>query len=268
MANTVGGCIIVGITDAGECSGDCVSGVLALDPSMITDKVFRYTGRQFSEFDILRASKEGHQLAVICIGAADTPMVFSKPGTYAVDEKNQKTAFSKGQVYFRHGAKSEPGDSDDLRKWLEREIGPARRSWLGSIKKVISAPIGASVLVSSSGVIAAGTPEITDIRITDDPSAPVYGKLDPNVTHPFRGKELIEKVNKEIGGSTRISQHDLLCVRKTHDIESNGDFFYRPMYSSPRYSTKFAEWLVGQHRSSPQFFPEARERYRQQTEKD
>ena len=47
--------------------------------------------------------------------------------------RKQKTAFSAGTVYFRHGAKSEPGTSEDLRASLERELDRIRSSWLDGI---------------------------------------------------------------------------------------------------------------------------------------
>ncbi|MCX6377297.1 MAG: ATP-binding protein [Armatimonadetes bacterium] len=262
IANAGGGHILIGVDDAGRSLGLDVSEVIDLDPARITDKVFRYTRTQFSDFAIVRAERGGHDVAVISIGAVDTPVVFTSPGTYQVSEKKQGNAFSKGQVYFRHGAKSEPGESEDLRRWLDRELRRTKHSWLGNIRKVVSAPAGSRILVASPGVSAGFPGDMTQVRVTDDPDAPVYGKIDPNVTHPFRGKELIAFFNEHAGNAKQISQHDLLCVRKVHDVDANGSFFYRPMYASPRYSRKLAEWLVDRYNSDPSFFDDARERYR------
>jgi len=51
--------------------------------------------------------------------------------------ESRRNVFSVGTVYFRHGAKSEPGTSDDLRQFLEREIEATRRTWLDGIAKVV-----------------------------------------------------------------------------------------------------------------------------------
>ena len=48
-------------------------------------------------------------MAAIKIGPAFPPIVFTRPGTYSVEGGRQKTAFSQGTVYFRHGAKKRPG---------------------------------------------------------------------------------------------------------------------------------------------------------------
>src|SRR5919106_1038374 len=69
-------------------------------------------------------------------------MPSERVGTYEVAHGRQKTVFSVGAVYFRHGAKSEPGTSEDLRMFLERELELVKRSWLDGIAKVVEAPAG------------------------------------------------------------------------------------------------------------------------------
>ncbi len=57
-------------------------------------------------------------------------MVFTRNGTDVTIKGKQKPAFVQGTVYFRHGAKSEPGNRDDLEDWLHRynEIADGSRS--------------------------------------------------------------------------------------------------------------------------------------------
>lgn len=116
LANSGGGLIVVGVRNDSTPSGSDVSPVLKLDPATIGDKIERYTGVHFADFEVVEATRAEQQVAVIVVGAvADAPIAFTKPGTYVpAGLTNQKNAFSSGTVYFRHGAKSEPGTTADL----------------------------------------------------------------------------------------------------------------------------------------------------------
>jgi hypothetical protein len=114
MANSGGGVIVVGVMNDGAASKADVEPVLKIDPGVFTDKLFAYTGDHFSAFEVRRLRRNSRSVAAITVGGVDSPLVFTKPGTYALNQKDQKTAFSKGTVYFRHGAKSEPGTGTDL----------------------------------------------------------------------------------------------------------------------------------------------------------
>lgn len=165
MANSGGGIIIIGLKNNGSPSGTDVSTIFQIDPAEITDKIAKYTGEQFGEFTIQEASREGCKIAIWQISGISIPMIFTSPGTYDIGGGKRKTAFSQGSVYFRHGAKSEPGNANDLRKSLERELTRIRKSWLKDIRKVIHAPIGE---------VESELPSVYPIRIVDDLSAPAY----------------------------------------------------------------------------------------------
>lgn len=145
ITNSGGGMIIIGVKNDGSPSKEDVSAVLRLDPAKITDKIAKYTGDQFGDFSIQEADRKGHKIAVLQTACVPVPMVFIQPGTYDVGERKQKTAFSRGSIYFRHGAKSEPGNSKDLREWVERELERIRKLWLVNIRKVVYAPTGYKV---------------------------------------------------------------------------------------------------------------------------
>lgn len=108
MANSGGGMVIIGVNNDGSPSNEDISAILRIDHAHITDKVARYTGEQFDDFSIQETDRKGRKIAVLQINPVAIPMVFIQPGTYDVGDGKQKTAFSKGSVYFRHGAKSEP----------------------------------------------------------------------------------------------------------------------------------------------------------------
>ena len=136
MANSAGGLIVIGVCNDGTVATKSVAAVLSLDPAKITDQIERYTGTHFGDIEIIQTRRGRKNVAIIAIGdAGDTPLVFIKPGTYvpAGETSRQKTAFLKGTVYFRHGAKSEPGTTADLRAFIERRVEKMRDVWLGRV---------------------------------------------------------------------------------------------------------------------------------------
>ena len=120
----------------GLASGADVSKVLLTDPADITNKIYKYTGIHFHAFEIGAAEKDGIAICTIAIRASRMPIVFTSIGNYEPIPGKPKTAFAVGTTYFRHGAKSEPGNSDDLRAFLERELDAIKESWLAGIADV------------------------------------------------------------------------------------------------------------------------------------
>jgi hypothetical protein len=263
MANSGGGVILIGVRNDGMPSGFDVSPVLSLDPAQLTDKIAKYTGEQFSNFEIKEMDRNGHRIAVLLIGGISIPMVFIRPGTYSIEGRKQRTAFGRGTIYFRHGAKSEPGNSNDLRRVIERELERIRKSWLGNIRKVVNAPLGYSVRVLPPEVRVSTRPEATPIRIVEREEAPAYRLETPDSTHPHRQKEVIKRVNERLKGKKTINTFDILCVRRVHKIdETKPQFCYKPKFSSPQYSDDFIDWLVKCYEEDPLFFENTREKYR------
>ncbi len=264
MSNSGGGYILIGVKKDGTPSGWDNTPVLSLDPAQITDKIARYTGEQFGDFDIKEITKFGQRLAALFVHSVPIPMVFIQPGTYEIRDGKQKIAFGRGTVYFRHGAKSEPGNSKDLRECIEREIERTRKSWLGNIRKVVTAPIGYTVDVVPPGTVQSVLPAKTPVRLVDDPKAPAYRQIDPDQTHPYRRKDVVQLVNKKLIGRKEITPYDVLSVRRVHEIDQGKrEFYYQPKFSSPQYSHTFVDWLVEQHQKNHQFFNEAREKYKE-----
>jgi len=238
-----------------------VSAILALDPAMIADQIYKYTGVHFAEVDVESQVKAGGKIAVIAIDAVSIPIVFTKPGTYKVDEKTQKTAFSAGTVYFRHGAKSEPGNTEDLRASIERQLEGIRKSWLKGVKKVVEAPPGSRVLTFPAAleIRESVSPDAKAIRIVDDPDAPAYHKLDYESTHPYRQKDVIEKVNKKLRKRGKINQYDIRCVKQIYEIDKKESLYHWNKFAySPQYSEKFVAWLVAEFQKDKEFFRKTR----------
>ncbi len=254
IANSGGGSILVGVDDDGKCCGQAASAKLVeVDPAVITDKIAKYTGVQFDSFVTVAARRNRAKIGVISIGCADPPIVFEKPGTYALgDGKQQKTAFSAGTLYVRHGAKSEPARSADVARLIGRSVQRARKEWLSGVKKVTNAPTGSTISVLPPQVVQSSDPKATPIRITADPRAPEYQLIDPDKTHPWRQKELIKELNKSL--PAKINSYDLLAVRRLHGTDDDANFVYKRRFGSQQYSPAFAKWLLEQHAADPTFF--------------
>lgn len=259
MANSGGGCIIIGLRDDGLPSGADVSSVIAVDPATLTDKIYKYTGAQFHAFAISGAVKGGATVCLIRVDGCRVPLVFSKVGTYETAPGKQKNAFSLGAIYFRHGAKSEPATMDDLRQCIEREVDRLRSSWLDGIAKVVEAPVGAQIVVVPADSPRSSPAASSSVRLTSDPAAPTVRALPIDETHPYRQKEVIIEVNRAMAGAHKISVHDILCVRRIHKVEDDPNLCFTQKYASPRYSQKFVDWIVAQYRANPEFFSDVRE---------
>jgi Putative DNA-binding domain len=257
FANSGGGWIVFGVNDDGTPSNADLGPLKKLDPAVVVDKIEKYTDQHFADFSLSTLTRSGSEVVAMGISGAAMPIVFAATGNYEVAGK-QKNAFQKGTVYFRHGAKSEPGSTDDLRKALEREVDRVRSSWLDGIQKVVTAPPGSTFSVLSNEVRLSGDQDATSVRLVNDESAPAFKAMRTDLLYPHRQKELIAKVNSLISG-LKITGHDVLCVRKAHGIDTNLTFFYKPQYSSPQYSDAFAEWIAQQHGADPDFFQKARE---------
>lgn len=256
LANSGGGVIIFGIDDTGNVSGIDPNLLTRIDPAALTDKISKYTGQQFAGFELLSTTKETKSLFVILVHGVASPLVFAKPGTYDIGGGRQKSAFAAGTVYFRHGAKSEPGNVDDLRWFLERRIEEIRRSWLDGIVKVVEAPFGSQVQIL--------TPTTGDMpsvmRLVNDPAAPAFYQVPVDQTHPFRQKEVVTEVNNALKGTKIIKPFHVQCVRQAHNIDNEPTFCYRQKFASARYSKAFVDWIIERYNADPSFFEIAKEK--------
>ncbi|MDD5015903.1 MAG: putative DNA binding domain-containing protein [Atribacterota bacterium] len=263
MANSGGGWIIIGVRNDGSPSQNDITGVLEMDSAQITDKIFRYTGEQFSDYEVQEIEKDGYRVAAIQINGIAIPLIFTQPGSYDIGEGKQKTAFSRGTVYFRHGAKSEPGNAKDLRDFINREVEKVKKSWLSNIRKVVRAPTRYKVTVLQNEVVESSLPDATPIRLVDDASAPAYRRIDPDETYPHRQKEVVQLVNERLGDRRQVTSHDIFCVRKVHKIDkTKPNFFYKSKFATPQYNDEFINWIMEEYEKDSQFFDKAREEYK------
>jgi hypothetical protein len=235
LANSGGGVVVV----------DDARPVLELGAARIADALVAQVGESFRAIETheLQRDDDGVAAAAIVVGAASAaPLVI------------------EGTPYFRHGGKSRPATSADLRTFIERRLALQRRELLAGVKKVITAPSGAEI-VAIQRTDTAGEP--SRIQITTDDDAPVYGRIDPDATHPFRQKELLKQINARLPEAARINAYDMVAVRKTLGIdhETHPQFVHLFHYGGVQYSEAFVDWIVHEYGRDTGFFDQARRRY-------
>jgi hypothetical protein len=180
LANSGGGIIVFGLNSNGEPSGDSVDSIAAVDPADLGNKLSRYIASIDFEIEGLNLKKRSRKIFAFLISAAPTPHVFKHPGTYDIGGGKQKSAFGVGTIYFRHGAKSEPATTEDIRFFIERAVQQVRKSWISGVRQVVQAPLGTEIVAvkpTMAGAISAASSvrmgkdfSATPIRVTRDPS--------------------------------------------------------------------------------------------------
>lgn len=279
MANSAGGIIVFGVDNNGAPTGTDVSEISALDPATFTDKLASYTGIHYEEFRISDHAKDGKKVVCLEIFEAETPLVATKAGTYpSIDGKKQERAFSAGVVYVRHGAKSEPANTLDLRKIIEKRISESRKDVLSGLRKIARAPSGSKIdilvpniayttnntkVVKPAKSFDPGSPHpvrvtndsaASPIRITASADAPAYRLVKPDETHPLRMNELLKFVNKEIALiNQKITAANIHDVNRVYRCFSNVEYCYESQHGPRQYSVAFAQWLIEQIRKSSMF---------------
>ena len=259
ITNSGGGIIIFGLDDSGNPTGYDPSALLAFDTADITNKIDKYTASEFSDFDLIENNKAGSRLAVMIIKSVSIPIVYRKPGTYNVEGKKQKTAFKEGSVYFRHGAISAPGTTNDLEKSFKRELDRVKKSWLQDIGKIVKAPSESEVVIVPRSVQQSAGGAAALVRLTTDPNAPVIGSIDFDQTHPYRQKELIQEVKKRISKDLVFNSYDVTSIGYAHHIGDHPEFIHLPKFGSPQYSPAFVDWIVESLQNNRNFLNEARD---------
>jgi hypothetical protein len=233
-----------------------------VEEERLHEELARYAEPEFEAFELHGITRGGrHATAVVIEGVSNTPLVFTRAGRYRSSQGDEHVAFSRGGLYFRHGAKSEPATGADVRDFIKRQLDATRSQWLANIRQVMHAPDGAEVaVIETAERDDEGRPTL--IRLTTDPHAPLYGQVDPDRSHPYRQKEVIREVNARLAGEA-VNAFDVLSVRRVHTIteETRPEFVHVPKFGSPQYSDAFVDWLVGEHERDEGFFSRAKTSY-------
>lgn len=256
MANSGGGVIAIGLNNGGTPSGIPVTDVLNVDDAVFLDKIRKYTSTDLVNMSIHEMCRDSHTIACIRVYKSSYPVVFTSPGTYPIDNGRQKSAFSAGTIYFRHGAKSEIANQNDLRKFVERRVEEIRTEWLSGVRKIITAPEGAHIAVLNSD--SPSSPDGVPIRLVKDSAADGFQLIDPDTTHPYRQKELLQVLNANYG--LKVTSHDIVCIKHCiPSLTTDQTYCYTSKFSSTRYSDAFAERIANEIKQDGSFLVRCRE---------
>ncbi|HKB89130.1 MAG TPA: RNA-binding domain-containing protein [Opitutaceae bacterium] len=263
MANSSGGRILVGVSDDGVPSGCDVSPLLATDLADVINKIRGFTDVNFAAMVIRPFSYQGVQIAEVAIQPAPTPLVFGKTGNYTDANNKPQCAFRQGMLYVRHGPKSEPATSDDVRTLIEQTVEKHRKALLSNLRQVIEAPANAVITIANRTASVSADGNISAVRIVDGPTAREAVVLDVNFTHPHRQKDVIEAINRHFAGSVRFTTNDNIAIRRLHKIEVLTKFYYRPKFGSGQYSDAYVQWAIEQIAADTNFLSNIRRNYHQ-----
>lgn len=218
ICNSGGGTLAVGINNAGEACGSDIRPVLNYDHAKYCDLIRKYTMQNFSDFEIIEAQKDGHTVAVFLINPPDSPLVFERPGTYAVDGGHQKNIFSQGTIYFRHGAKSETGTTEDVRKFVQQRVREMQNQLVKGLRRVSEAPRGSQLQLVTRGSIVMGMDRAVPVKMTTDPKARGVIAVDRDPMFPYRQKDLVERLKKVLPAGTVPNTYDLQAINRVYKI--------------------------------------------------
>jgi hypothetical protein len=243
LANSGGGVVVV---PAGD-----------LDEEELYEQLAAHVEPDFEGFEGHAISRGGEPATALVVEPVTTPLAFTQAGRPVGGP-----AFARGDLYFRHGGRSGPATGADVRDFIRRALDATRQQWIANIRQVMHAPDRAEVaIVETAERDEEGRPTL--IRLTTDPHAPLYGQVDPDRSHPYRQKEVINELNKRLDGARSVNAFDILSVRRVHVVseETRPEFVHVPKFGSPQYSDAFVDWLVEQDARDPSFFEDAKARY-------
>lgn len=133
MANTAGGYVIVGVENDGSVAGMSEVEIARLDEATIRGQVESYIGTSLDLF-VDTPVYEGRHLGIITIlRSSQAPVVFQKDGQYPAQNGKSKAVFDHGDVFVRHGSRSERWNQNDVQAILARAVERERERWLASV---------------------------------------------------------------------------------------------------------------------------------------
>lgn len=262
MANSGGGCIVIGCDSNGQRTPWVPDKLRTLDPAHVADQLNKYVEGCHDIATIRWVHRGPDEVPVFIIGDIGIPRVFVNLGGYESPPGRAKQAFPKGAMYFRHGAKSEPAEQSDLAYSIERCIEQVREKWLGNIRRVMEAPAGARVEIVSADVRATSTADASPVRIVNDASVPAIRLLNPDDTHPHRQKDVVALLNDRLKQKA-VTSFDIQCLRKVLERERDRpEFFFHSKFGAKQYSDHFIDFVVQTYQDDPLYFTKVRDMVR------
>ena len=226
MANSGGGIIIFGITDDGRISEFDRKIVLELDPAVVSDKIHAYTGENFSEFKILEIKIRNKILSAILIFETQTPIVFTRNGADGMTQGKQKPIFLKGTIYFRHGAKSEPADTGDIKRIIDKIVNQTRKSWFEGVRKISNIRSSEEVIISKRNPALRGRPfSLSGLLKVSERGTPVRLSHEEfealKKEYPLEYKDVLMRCKKKKNATQKKLQAYINSCKNNQDLSIN-----------------------------------------------
>ena len=249
---------IVALANSG---GGRISMGVAVDEEDLLRHLDRYMDSDFRDVHVLSADTSSGSAAVVDVGPAVFPVGFSHHGTCGTNTDSASQHGVAPVFYFRHGERSEPGTTADMRAFVERLLRRARRRWLRSIRRVLRQPImfdaAAAPKRTAARRIKIERTVLQPVRIVSDPNAPALQPQDVDRLYPWRQKDLLHELNSRLGGRV-LTTYDVQAVRRHHGLDERPDFVFQLPGAGRRYSPAVADWIMAQFGRDPEFFHKAR----------
>lgn len=148
MANTAGGYVVIGVEDGGLPRGLTKPELATLDESTMRGQVETYIGTSLEVFVDSTVRWNGHSFCIVTVlRSPRSPLVFEKDGQYPISQGSSRnvTVFRAGDVFVRHGSKSERWNQDDVRTIYGRVVGREKERWLAEVLPDVRRLLGAAV---------------------------------------------------------------------------------------------------------------------------
>jgi hypothetical protein len=237
--------LLVDITALANSGGGQIVVRGAIDEKEIVRRLANYTGSDFADVALCSVDSTHEAAVAITVGAALFPIGVAQAGSF----------------HFRHGERSEPGTTADMRAFIERLLRRMRRRWLRGIRRALMRPIGydatAAPKRTTAKRIRLERAVLQPVRIVSDPNAPALQPQDVDRLYPWRQKDLLQELNNRIGRRL-LTTYDIQAVRRHHQLDERPDFVFHLPGAGRRYSPALADWILEQFHRDPDFFHDAR----------
>jgi hypothetical protein len=175
MANSGGGKIIFGRSET-EAPGLDPDDCELLDSARITDYASKFISPSSVEVSHeIEELNNGNLVVAIHVKPSDYPIVMAKLGTWSgFDTRKDKAAFRPGEIWVRHGSKSERVSHEDVKRWIDRARQEERDKIMQRLTTYVNLPEGTSLQVVSPSGLSIDSP----MRLIE--SAKQRRERDPN----------------------------------------------------------------------------------------
>lgn len=160
-----------------------------LDSAKLDDLVNKYIAPQIQNITSQQLENSDWQINVS--SSKDKPHIFITEAGCQDENGTYKSLFYNGQVYARHGSKTEPAN-DDIRMMIQETVG----DWLTKIAGAIQ---NLSLQFSAQG-------DSLPIRLSDDSNALAMRISDPNIDYPYTATTLSKAIGKNRNWVPKIAQ--------------------------------------------------------------